>query len=167
MSAPQSLFDAMVQFLRANADVTAAFGDTWNSSLTLLQNNQAGAVAKFWSDYADQCAEPYLVFEEVGESYDYMTATNGVKNFIATGTAICRIYQTDRAAARQLATLVCGALNDPNTVPLQWPGFNGLCQLMELRMMQAAFVPIPDVGPGTPTVFNRVISFEYVYQSQI
>ncbi len=158
----------MCQYLRANADAVDAFGDTWDSSLTIPQNDSAGNVSKFWSDYASQQPDdPYLVFQEIGETYSYMTRVNGVKSFTASGQAICRIYQRNRNAARQLGILVADALNDADIVPLEWPAFKGLCQLMQLRMGQASFQPLPDIAPGLPSVFNRVLVFQYDYQGYI
>ncbi len=152
----------MIQFLQGSGQITAAFGDTWNPT------SQTGT-PKFFSDYAGQVAEPYLVFEEVGESYDFHTPSINGRTFIATGTAICRIFEQDRAMARQLGVMVCSRLNDCDQPPgiTQWPGFFGPSVLMNLRMAQAAFVPLPDTGPGTPTIFNRVIQFEYEYQGSI
>lgn len=172
MSEPQSLPDAMIQLLRANSPVTTAFGDTYNASLTIAANAAAGNVCSLWSDYDPQSNEPYLVFEEVGERYDFMTRTAGLEiaNFTSSGTAICRVYHSSRATARALGILVCNVLNDCDFSGVTWPGFGSpeiFCQLDELRMTLAQFVPAPQVGPSTPTQFQRVISFEYMYQGQI
>ena len=167
----QSLPDCMCQALRLSTAATAAFGDTYNSSLTILQNQTAGNICKFWSDYADQILEPYLVFEEIGESYTFMTRGNaGTKPFTCMGNMICRIDGVGRASLRALGILVCAALNDIDVGegPVTWPGISSQTyQLMELRMIQAAFVPSPAVGPGIPSTFNRVISFEYTYEGLI
>ena len=53
-----SLPDALCQVLRANAPATAAFGDTYNPTMTVAQNQAAGLICKFWSDYAAQISEP-------------------------------------------------------------------------------------------------------------
>jgi hypothetical protein len=184
VSAPQSLFDAMIQQLRATTAVTAAFGDTWNATLAsgipanILANVQAGNICKFWSDEAGQIAnvlvgdpvQPYLVFEEVGERYEFMTPINGAKPFIAPGVAICRIIATSRATARGLGLAVCSALNDMDTEGVTWPGETIASipnKLMMLRMGQASFDPNPKVGPGMSSAFNRVIAFDYEYQGSI
>jgi hypothetical protein len=167
----QSLPDGLCQALRLNAAVVSAFGDTYNSSLTIAQNSAAGNVSKFWSDYADQISQPYLVFEEVGETYDFMSrAALATVNFTCTGTTVCRIVHYSRATARSLGILVCNALNDCESLGITWPGFHSpaaTCTLDSIRMTQAAFVPDPNIGPGVPTTFNRVIPFSYFYQGQL
>ena len=169
--AAQSLPDALCQTLRLNAAVVAAFGDTYNSTLTIAQNALAGNVSKFWSDYADQVAQPYLVFEEVGESYEFMTRAGGLKvNFTSPGVMVCRIINSGRAVARSLGILVCNALNDAEQEGVTWIGFDSpviSCTLDSIRMKQAAFVPDPDIGPSQPATFNRLITFDYWYQGQL
>ncbi len=149
------LAQAVLVQLRATSAVTTAFGDTWNASTNT-------GVIKFWYDFAGQSDEPYLVAMETWETYEFQTRTTSLTlaPYIATGQMDIWIYQSGRQAARALGVLVAAALNDQ---PLAWTGF----QLMEFRMSRAQFVPVTVTGPNVPIVFNRVITFDYVYSGSI
>lgn len=148
------LAQAVLTQLRATAPVTTAFGDTWNPATST-------GVSKFFGDFSGQATEPYLVCVELGESYEFMTQAPGLNyEYLATGQMVISIYQADRQAARALGVLVCAALND---APMVWTGY----VLMLFRMSQASFVPVGTPGPGVPTVFNRVITFDYQYSGGI
>ena len=176
MTNPQSLFDAIIQQLRGNSAVTTAFGDTWVITDTIPVNITDGNVCKFWSDYAGMIGnvlvgdpvEPYVVLEEIGESYDFMTPVSGGSPyiaFLAAGTAIARIKAPSRALARSLGLKLCAAMNDMDVPGVTWPGEGTIVsKLMMLRMRQASFAPSPAVGPSTASVFSRVIAFDYEYQ---
>ena len=161
-----SLTDALCQVLRLNAPVTTAFGDTWNASLSVAANVAAGNVAKFYSDWSDQIPEPYLVFDEVGETYERNTQTPTARSFIASGVILCPLWQAGREQARVLAGLVCGALNNCDEVkgPITWSDFGGTCTLMEFYMSRGEFAPNQQIGPGIPATFNRIVTFNYTYQ---
>ena len=94
-----TLTDALCQVLRLNPAVTAAFGDTWNPALSISANNQAGNVAKFYGDWADQIPQPYLVFDEVRETYERNSLTAEGTSFIASGIILAPIWQAGRDAA--------------------------------------------------------------------
>lgn len=154
------LADAVLQTLRGSP-CAAAFGDTWNAQ------TQSG-LQKFFGEWAAQpqnpstsFTEPYLIAEEVGETYQYMSPQAGnVRPFIADGTLQITIYQTGRTAVRLLGIQVAQALND---VPIYWPG----AQPMYLRLASARFVPLSSIGPGVATVFCRVLTFSYEYAGSI
>jgi hypothetical protein len=147
----------LCQVLRLNATVTTAFGDTWNGT---------SGISKFYSDWADQYPQPYLVFDEVRETYERNTQTPSGHSFIATGTILCPIWQGGREAARTLASLVCATLNNCDQVngPITWPEFGGTCTLEDFYMISGSFDPNQQIGPGIPATFNRVVAFTYQYQ---
>ncbi len=155
-SVAQDLADALIQQL-ARSPCAGLFGDTWNPS---TQNG----VPKFFAEYAGDVPQPYLVFMEVGEAYTFMTP--GVGNsrpFLADGTIQAMIFAPDRYQARTLGVAVYQALNDADVNGMVWNGG----RLVALRMMQASFVPIPQTGPGSVSIFARAISFQYQYQNMI
>ncbi len=152
---PADLIDAVIAQLESDSNVTTAFGDTWN------QVAQTG-VAKFFTDMADQVDPPYAVFQELGESYDYMTRViGGVVNYTAPGQMQCDIWAPDRYQARQLGQLVARSLDD---APLVWPAQ----QLMEFRLIRSSFIPNPaGSGVGVPIMFHRVFFFEFMYSGTL
>lgn len=147
---PNDLVDATIQHLRTT--VNTQFGDTWNGT--------SGTI-KFFADYASDFALPYLVVFEIGETYDYMTqAPAGDYEFTSPGQLGIHVYQSGRITCRQLGFLVAAALND---AALTWTGGT----LMSIRLAQAAFIPVTEVGPSTPTTFKRLLVFEYMYSGSI
>ena len=156
---PNDLLDAVIEQLRDTSSVTTAFGDTWDPSTSV-------GTIKFFADYASDFALPYLVLYEGGETYEYMTRTTttlplDTVNFTCSGQFQCSIFSPNsRYVARQLGQKVSLALND---VALNWTGQT----LMLLRNSAAFFRPITDVGPAAPSVFNRVLTFDYMYEGQI
>ncbi len=155
-SVAQDLADALIQQL-VRSPCAGLFGDTWDPS---TQNG----VPKFFAEYAGDVPQPYLVFMEVGEAYTFMTP--GVGNnrpFWTDGTIQAMIFAPDRYLARQLGWSVCLALNDADANGMTWNG--GV--LKALRMMQASFVPIPQTGPASVSIFSRAITFQYSWQGTI
>jgi len=157
-----SVPDALCQVLRLSSTIKTAFGDTWDGTT---------GDSKFFTDWADQVDRPYLVFDEVGENYDFDTLQpTGIHSFRADESVIrCWIVQSGRLATRQLAALVCNALNncDQTNGPITWPDFNGTCKLLDFRMRRAEFAPNPYIGPAAPATFVRVVTFNYTYQGYI
>lgn len=155
-SVPLDLADALIQQL-VRSPCAALFGDTWDPG------TQTGT-PKFYAEYAGDVPEPYLVFMEVGESYTFFTPGPGnTRPFLADGQIMAMIYMSNRLVARQLGIAVCAALNDADSLGMTW--VNGY--LKAFRMMQASFMPIPQVGPGTASVFNRVITYQYQTQGAL
>jgi hypothetical protein len=153
---PQDLADAVLQQLRGSP-CAELFGDTWDPT------TQAG-VMKFFGDYGASPDEPYLVIDEIGETYEFYTAGPGnVRPYVATGQFRAVIFATSRALARRLGVAVCAALNDSDASGFAWPGEHS----MYIRMASAMFVPTPETAPGSPVVFNRVLTFNYKYQGQL
>jgi hypothetical protein len=129
----------------------------------------SSGISKFFADFADQVSEPYLVFEEVGETYGFDTHSPSGYSYRGSGQVVVRIFEDDRTLARQLGVQVCNVLNDCEQ-PLgsvQWPGNDGPCTLISFRMSSASFQPVPSPGPNVPATFNRVIVFDYVYEGAI
>ncbi len=151
------LAQAVLVQLRATGAVATAFGDTWNPTTNT-------GVMKFFYDFAGQPDEPYLVAMETFETYDFETRTTSLTlaPYIATGQMDLWIYQADRQAARALGVLVAAALNDQEAA-LTFTGF----QMMNFRMSRAQFVPVTVTGPNVPIVFNRVLTFDYMYSGSI
>lgn len=148
-----NLSSAILQQLRGS-QAAQAFGDTWNPQ------TQTG-VQKFFADFAPQPLPvlPYLVLIQPGGNRDYLTASaGGYVPYIETGQVAVRVYHDDRDLAEQLGDLVVASLND---APLSWPRCNNF---MLLRAGQPSFIPNPDIGPGSPTVFLRLITFNYQWQ---
>lgn len=138
------LIDAVIATLEMDVQVDAAFGSE-----------------KFWADYAPQVDPPYCVIQELGETYDYMTAVTGnIINYTSPGQMMFSIYAPGRYQTRQLGELIAKALND---APLKWPQEN----TMIFRMVSSRFNPLPPTGPGVPTVFNRIFVFEYTYSGSL
>ncbi len=155
--ASSDLCQAVVAQLAATSAVTSAFGDTWNDT------TQTG-VSKFFFDFAGQAAQPYLVALETWETYDFMTRTASLAtvDYTAPGQIVIVIYQDDRQAARRLGVLVAAALNDQEAA-ITWTGGT----LINFRIARAEFVPVGTPGPGVPTVFRRVLTFDYTYESTL
>ncbi len=155
-SAAQDLADALIQQL-VRSPCAGLFGDTWDPS---TQNG----VPKFYAEYAGDVAQPYLVFMEVGEAYTFMTPGIGNNRpFLADGQIQAMIFAPDRYQARTLGVAVYQALNDADVNGMVWNGG----RLVALRMMQASFVPIPQTGPGSVSIFSRAIMFQYQWQGGI
>jgi hypothetical protein len=146
------LADAVLEQLR-NSACAALFGDTW------VEATQTGD-QKFFGDYAYSPAEPYAVVQEPSEIREYMTPSAGnYRPFIADGTLTIAVYATARDQARELGIQVEFALTDAR---LSWPR---CVNFMLLRPHgPASFLPTPNVGPDTPTVFVRMLTFDYQYQ---
>lgn len=154
---PIDLSDAIFQAMRANIQLTQAFGDTWNSSLSIEQNVAAGNVCKFWGGYADQVDLPLLVELEPGETYQNLTqGPKGVQPYYAEGQLQIIVVHTGRYLARQLGELVIFALENQ---PIAWPGVKP----MLFQVMRGGFNPVTGIGPFTPTVAQRVLTFQYDY----
>lgn len=150
---PLDLVDAVEQALRAS-ECAGLFGDTWD------QLNQTG-IRKFFADYADSADFPYLVIGEVGESYEYMTHGPGNNRpYLAHGTLAVNVMATGRRDARELGYAVGRALNDAHLHYIDQ-------RHMSLRLASAQFIPSPLSGPGTPTVFVRMLTFSYDNQGAL
>ncbi len=151
------LAQAVLVQLRATTAVATAFGDTWNPSTNT-------GTPKFFFDWAGQPDEPYLTAIEAWETYEFMTRTTGltIAPYIATGQLQVLLYQSDRQAARALGVLVAAALNDQTTA-ITWTGFT----LMHFRIARAEFASITVTGPNVPIAFNRVLTFDYMYEGSL
>lgn len=156
---PVDLADAVLEQLRAS-ECAALFGDTWVP--TPGSDGQGAGVQKFFNDFAAQTvpAYPYLVIGEGGETREYMTYGPGnYAPFIADGQMSIQIYNDARDEARELGEQVASALND---AVLSWPR---CVNFMYLRFDgPGSFVPLPQPGVGSPTVFLYSITFNYTYQ---
>ncbi len=150
------LIDAVIGAIEAETAITEPFGDTWD------QATQTG-VAKFFADFAPSVDLPYCVIGELGETYDYMTRSAGgaVVNYTAPGQMMFSIFAAERLQARQLGFTIAKVLNDATLL------LDSGEQVMEFRMIRSQFNPIPQVGPGSPAVFNRVFIFEYMFQGAL
>jgi hypothetical protein len=157
---PIDLADAIFQTLRNSPQVVDAFGDTWNSTLDLEANNDAGNVSKFYADYAGQEPLPLAVEMELREVYQDMTHTPGQMAFIADGDFQLWVLASTRCQARQLGDLLIMVLQN---APIMWPGV----QPMDCRLKGQAFVPRTNIGPAAglsiASVFQRVLTFGYEY----
>ncbi len=155
-SVAQDLADALIQQL-VRSPCANLFGDTWDPATQ-------GGVPKFYAEYAGDVAQPYLVFMEVGEAYTFFTPGPGNNRpFLADGQIQAMIYAPDRYQARTLGVAVYRALNDADVNGMVWNGG----RLVALRMMQASFVPIPQTGPGSVSIFARAIMFQYQWQGAL
>ncbi len=156
------LAQAVLVRLRASAVVTTAFGDTWIPDPTLPAGGTG--VMKFFFDWAGQPDEPYLAAIESWETYEFMTRTVNLAtvDYIATGQIQVLLYQSDRKAARQLGVLVAAALNDQEA-NITWTGST----LINFRIARAEFASITVTGPNVPIAFNRVLTFDYSYESSL
>jgi hypothetical protein len=153
---PLTLADAIFSTLRGNPQVVQAFGDTWNSALTLEENAGAGNVSKFSADYAPQVQLPFLVEMETRETYQDMTHSPGQMAFIADGDFQLWVVASPRYQARELGDLLIMVLQN---APIYWPGVHP----MDCRLKMAAFVPQQGIGPNVSSVFQRVLTFGYEY----
>lgn len=149
---PIDVADAVLVQLR-DSPCAALFGDTW------AEGQVSPGVMKFGTDYIGDSAAPWLVAEEIGERYEFMTAGAGdFRPYIATGQMAISIFATDRSQARMLGVQVAAYLDDP---AMSWSGFPNL---MSFRLASAAFVPRKETGPQSPTIFQRTLVFEFQYQ---
>jgi hypothetical protein len=153
---PSDICDAALTQLR-NSPCAALFGDTYQSGVS------PPGVMKFFADWSGDSDIPWLVVEEVGETYEYMTRGQlGQSPYIATGQSMVSIFHSSRSQARALGVAVASALDDANAV---WPGFPNL---MLFRLNMAKFVPITEVGPGgAATIFQRVLIFDHQYSGYL
>ena len=148
--------DAVLEQLRASA-CAELFGDTWVP--TPGSSGQGTGTPKFFGDYGSDPMQPYAVCQEIGETYEYMTPTAGdYRAYIATGQLTVAVYADARDQARELGIQVAFALDD---AILTWPR---CVNFMLLRLNSASFVPTPQTGPNTPTVFLRMLTFDFQYQ---
>lgn len=144
--------DAVLQAVR-NSPAAAEFGDTWN-------NDTQTGVQKFFADFAAEDSDPYAIFTESNEKEDYFTAGYAYTvPSIVVGTLNVSIFAVSRKLARTLGGDIANVLND---YPLTWIT---LTNFMGIRIMSSGFAPVAATGPGIPTVFNRVLSFEFAYQT--
>ncbi len=153
------LADALIQQL-VRSPCAALFGDTWDPE------TQTGT-PKFYAEYAGDVDQPYLVFMEVGETYTFMSpGPSNNRPFLADGQVQVMIYAPNRLQARTLGIHVCQALNDADVNGMVWVGpMSG--RLTALRMLNASFVPIPQTGPSSVSIFARAIPFQYQWQGSL
>ncbi len=150
------LAQAVLVQLRATSAVATAFGDTWNPTTNT-------GVMKFFFDWAGQPDEPYLTAIEAWETYEFMTRSPlAAVPYIATGQLQLLLFNSDRQQARALGVLVAAALDD-QTAAITWTGST----LMNFRIARAEFASITVTGPNVPIVFNRVLTFDYLYESTL
>jgi len=160
MIAPQDLADAICVQLR-RSPCAGAFGDTYDPG------TETGT-PKFFADYAEQVTPPYLWFNEVGETYTYLSpGPSNLRPFLAEGTFVLTIIATPRSLARSLGLMVSSALNDADADAMTWNSAFGVYTLRFLRLMSASFLPITEIGVATPAVFARVLTFSYQYEGMI
>ncbi len=150
----QDLADALIQQLH-RSPCAGLFGDTWEPS------NQTGT-PKFFAEYAGEVDQPYLVFQEIGETYTFMTPGPGNNRpYLSDGSLQAMIFAPNRYTARSLGVSVCAALNDADVNGMTWNGG----RLTAFRMIQASFVPLPSTGPNSVSIFARAIMYQYQIQS--
>ncbi len=151
MTPPLDLVDAVLQALR-QSPCAQLFGDTWDGT---------AGVQKFFADYAQETSEPQAVIFEVGEQYTFMSPGRGnYRPFQADGSLQISVIAPQRYQARTLGQAVGDALND---APLEWPLVNSV----SIRWISAAFVPLTATIPGMPAGFNRTLTFQYQFFSNI
>lgn len=143
---PNDLIDAVIQQLQTTCGTQ--FGDT-------------AATPKIFADYAGQAALPYAVITELGQNVTYFS--KGASGFptLEDGQFQVAVFSSvSRHDARRLADAVAFALTDADLM------FNG-GTLKMLRPVTSNMIPTPDVGPGSPTVFQSVIVFAYQIQGSL
>lgn len=160
MSTALGLIEQVILTLESSPIFTTAFGDNYD------QATMTGT-AKVFADFADQVPLPYVVLTEPGESYDFMSASQGPPsggwtNYVATGQMAAEIYASSRFEVRTLGFIIASALNDK---PFYWAGIN---DQLTFRMLSSQFVPTTDPsGPIAPIMFRRIFVFEYVYSASL
>ena len=133
------LVAACVDLLRKNAPLSTALGES-------------ASTPKIMGDTAQgQPALPYLVFGEPMERREYSSGGN----YIASGQLQMAVYAYGKETARSLADQAARILNDPVIA------ITGQ-RLMKLRVSETQFVPSSGLGPGEPTTYQRVVTFDYM-----
>lgn len=151
----QSYFlDAVLQCLRSSP-VATTLGDTWDPA------TQAG-VQKIGAEFLIVPPLPYLVIEEPGEDRTYFTIVAGQtpRPFLAEGTFTMMLACQGRSDADRIGDLIASVLHDAS---ISWIGGRG----MYLRLMTSRFSSTSDPGPDSPTVFARLMTFNFMYQGGV
>ena len=147
MSAALDFVDAVIQQLSAVCGT--AFGES-------LPN-----YPKFGTDWVGQDNPPYCVLTEISGPQTYTTPRAEGIFFIAENQlAVSILGVTSKRDVRTLGDEVEKALNDQETALIYT---NGRCMMIRSNQ-DGAFVPMPDIGPGSPTIFHYVFTFSYALQ---
>lgn len=140
------LLAAIIAHLRATPAVVAAFGEDTSAEVS----------TKFFADGAWHEAQlPWLVYEETGSDYMYMTGDNAPS--IETGQLLFKCVSKYKKEARDLGRLVASTLNE---APLVFD--DGL--LMNLRAKTPFFTPASNIFPGSPTGFVCGLVFDFMVE---
>lgn len=152
MSQPAYFLDAVFQTLRGS-QAAVSIGDTWDGTK---------GVQKFGAEFLVQPHLPYVLIDEPGEDRTYFTPVSGLqaRPFLATGTLTITAVAASRVQAEQISDLIASTLHD---APLVWTGG----KVLVLRLASARFASTPEPGPGSPTMFVRVLDFSFMYQGGI
>jgi hypothetical protein len=148
MPTAYDLMDAVVAQLRATpAVVTALAEDTSSPSTT-----------KIWADdlATAEPSLPWLTYQETSENLSpESVGPDAAIDYIGSGQFLLTLCTADKLECRQTAYLIVAALND---VPLVFS--DG--QLLELRHTNPSAPTVPAIGPHSATIYQRVLSFEYI-----
>lgn len=151
---PPDLPAAIMQWLRQNPTVVAAFGDT-------------ATTPKFFGDKAtwNKLPEmPYLVYDEIYEGPGlYESADDrGITHLFPEGQFQIAVFTKQKIQGRNLARMLKNVLND---APLTFE--DGI--LLELRWSEEMSM-VADGSPGqgsAPTYYQRVVTFLYRVQREM
>jgi hypothetical protein len=139
---------AIIAKLRATPAVVSAFGEDTSSTAT----------TKFHADVAHKAELPWCVYEEIGEDPRPVSVdSEGLTNYFCQGRIAFTVVASGKKEARTLADLIASTLND---APLTFD--DG--ELLEFRTEANRARPDPDIGPGSPAMFQRVVVFLYMCQ---
>ncbi len=139
--------------------------------VTYLQGAMGGSLGgsptnpAVWADYAGPLQPlPYAVVQDSGgESYMFQSndaqATGYWTHVVSDGLILVNFYAQTKAQARALGIQCVRVLSDTVATLVCADGV-----LLELRASRADTVPQSDTGPGTPTVFQRVVTLHYRQQ---
>ncbi len=131
-----------------------------------MQGSLGGSLTNpaVWADYAGPLQPlPYAIVQDSGgETYAFQAndpATGFWTNVVSDGRVLVSFFAQTKAQARALGIECVRVLSDTVALLLCADG-----NILEMRAERADTVPQSETGPGTPTVFQRVVTIHYRQQ---
>jgi hypothetical protein len=146
--------DALLQALRGSA-IAATLGDTF------VPATQLGTIKLEFDYLPPETALPYVVLTQPVEGRQYYTTgSDASRPFLASGLIGLGCWAGDGLSLDTIADEIAKTLSD---APLTW----GASRLMYMRLTSSEYVPTPGVGYSSATIFQRNLTFEFMYQGAI
>lgn len=118
-----------------------------------------------WSDAASANTYPYAVIQAPSEQYSRSSndpETGSMNMYIANGILNIVIYAYDSSLAYSLARQVVGVMDSGQSDGQLNSAMGVVIDVVPLNC--AALPPVDESGPVGPTVYRRVVSFQFAQE---